>query len=92
MIIKQVSILLRQIITSKKWLHQSGSKSKSVNKINTSLGLVDTNKDKNMQNSKCTNIYKRKKTKHKKVIFRSFAKYLPFNKFLLFEKQIKNKL
>ena len=57
-------------MTSKKWLHQSGSKNKSVNKINISLSLVDTNKDKKHakhQNSKCTNIYKRKKTKHKKV-------------------------
>ena len=43
---KQVSIPLRQIITSKKWLHQSGSGIISVNKINTSLGFIDTNKDK----------------------------------------------
>ena len=61
---KQVSIPLRQIITSKKWLHQSGSRIISANKINTNLGLVDTNKDKKHakhakhQNSKCINIYK----------------------------------
>ena len=67
---KQVSIVLRQIITSKMWLHQSSSKYKSVNKINAGLGLVDTNKDKKHakhQSSKCENIYKRKKTKHKKA-------------------------
>ena len=55
---KQVSIPLRQIITSKKWLHQSSSTIISVNKINTSLSLVDTNKDKKHakhQNSKCKN-------------------------------------
>ena len=52
------------------WLYQSISKNKSDNKINTGLGLVDTNKDKKHakhQNSKCKNIYKRKKTKHNKV-------------------------
>ena len=42
---KQFSIPLRQIFTSKKWLHQSGSGIISVNKINTSSGLADTNKD-----------------------------------------------
>ena len=42
---KQFSIPLRQIFTSKKWLHQSGSGILSVNKINTSSGLADTNKD-----------------------------------------------
>ena len=54
----------------KMWLYQSISKNKSDNKINTGLGLVDTNKDKKHakhQNSKCKNIYKRKKTKHNKV-------------------------
>ena len=58
-IINKFFIPLRQIITSKKWLHQSGSGIISVNKINTSSGLADTNKDKKHakhQNSKCTNI------------------------------------
>ena len=57
---KQVSIPLRQIIILKKWLYQGGSKNKSVDRINISLGLVDTNKDKKHakhQDSKCTNIY-----------------------------------
>ena len=63
---KQVSIPLRQIITSKKWLHQSGSGIINVNKITTSLGLADTNKDKKHakhQNCRCTNIYKIKENK-----------------------------
>ena len=62
---KQVSIPLRQIITLKKWLYQGGSKNKSVDRINISLGLVDTNKDKKRakhQDSKCTNICKESKT------------------------------
>ena len=44
------------MITSKMWLHQSGSKNKSVNEINTGLDLVDTNKDKKMQNIKTPNV------------------------------------
>ena len=53
---KQVSIPLRQIITSKKWLHQSGTGIISVNKINISSGLADTNKDKKHQNIKTPNV------------------------------------
>ena len=84
---KQFSIPLRQIFTSKKWLHQSGSGIISVNKINTSSGLADTNKDRKHakhQNSKCTNIYKRKKTKHKsKYIQTKATVLLTFNKYYL---------
>ena len=84
---KQFSIPLRQIFTSKKWLHQSGSGIISVNKINTSSGLADTNKDKKHakhQNYKCTNIYKRKKTKHKsKYIQTKATVLLTFNKYYL---------
>ena len=64
-VIIKVSVPLRQIITSK-WLDQSSSKSKSANKINTSLGLVDTNKDEKHakhQNSKCTTTVYTKETK-----------------------------
>ena len=56
---KQFSIPLRQIFTSKKWLHQSGSGIISVNKINTSSGLADTNKDRKHakhQNIKTPNV------------------------------------
>ena len=61
---KQVSILLRQIITLKMWLHQSGNRNNSINKTNTGLGLVDTNKDKKYakhQSSKRTYKYIQKK-------------------------------
>ena len=84
---KQFSIPLRQIFTSKKWLHQSGSGIISFNKINTSSGLADTNKDRKHakhQNYKCTNIYKRKKTKHKsKYIQTKATVLLTFNKYYL---------
>ena len=75
-------------------LHQSSSKSKSVNKINTGLGFVDTNKDKKhakRQKLQCRlQIYtKKKKTKHKKVniglycIQAQAAVVLAFNKYYL---------
>ena len=84
---KQFSILLRQIFTLKKWLHQSGSGIISVNKINISSGLANTNKDRKHakhQNSRCTNIYKRKKTKHKsKYIQTKATVILTFNKYYL---------
>ena len=84
---KQFSIPLRQIFTSKKWLHQSGSGILSVNKINTSSGLADRNKDRKHakhQNSRCTNIYKKKKTIHKsKYIQTKATVILTFNKYYL---------
>ena len=84
---KQFSIPLRQIFTSKKWLHQSGSGIISVNKINTSSGLADTNKDKKHakhQNSRCTNIYKRKKQNIKVNIYKlKLQLILTFNKYYL---------
>ena len=85
---KQFSIPLRQIFTSKKWLHQSGSGIISVNKINTGSGLADTNKDRKHakhQNIKTPDVQTyTKERKHKsKYIQTKATVILTFNKYYL---------